>query len=91
MVLTGMTIPLFNSPSMVLLQEKVSADMQGRVFGLIQIVSSGIMPLGLLVYGPLADIIRIETLMIVTGALMVLLSIGMLYNKNFIREGVKAA
>lgn len=83
-------MPLFNSPSMVLLQEKVEADMQGRVFSLIQIVSSGILPLGMLIFGPLADVIQIEKLMIVTGVLLVLLGISIFYNKNFIKEGIKA-
>lgn len=90
MVLTGITMPMFNSPSMVLLQEKVAADMQGRVFSLIQIVSSGIMPLGMLIFGPLADVVRIETLMIISGVLIVILSIIMYLNKNFIKEGIKA-
>ncbi|MCX7711696.1 MAG: MFS transporter [Clostridia bacterium] len=89
MVLTGMTMPFFNSPSMVLLQEKVEADMQGRVFSLIQIVSSGIMPLGMAVFGPLADVVRIENLMIVTGALMVFLSVSIFFNKSFLKEGIK--
>jgi DHA3 family macrolide efflux protein-like MFS transporter len=90
MLLTGITMPMFNSPSMVLLQEKVAADMQGRVFSLIQIVSSGIMPLGMLIFGPLADVVRIEVLMIITGVMIVLLSIFMFLNKSFIKEGIKA-
>ena len=90
MVLTGMTMPLFSSPTMVLLQEKVEADIQGRVFSLIQLVSSGIMPLGMLIFGPLADVVGIENLMIITGVLLVLLGISVFYNRNFIKEGVKA-
>ncbi|GAA0727803.1 MFS transporter [Clostridium malenominatum] len=88
MVLTGMTIPLFNSPSMVLLQEKVETDMQGRVFSFVQIVSSGLMPLGMIVFGPLADIIKIERLMIITGLLLIVLGISIFYNKSFIKEGI---
>jgi DHA3 family macrolide efflux protein-like MFS transporter len=90
MLLTGITMPMFNSPSMVLLQEKVAADMQGRVFSLIQIVSSGIMPLGMLIFGPLADVVRIEVLMIITGVMIVILSMSMFLNKSFIKEGIKA-
>lgn len=91
MVLTGLTMPLFNSPSMVLLQEKVQPDMQGRVFSLIQIVSSGIMPLGMMIFGPLADIIKIETLMIITGIFLVILGISIFFNKQFLKEGVKTS
>lgn len=89
MVLTGMTIPLFNSPSMVLLQEKVEIDMQGRVFSFIQIVSSGLMPLGMMIFGPLADIIRIEMLMIGSGLLLIILGISIFYNNDFLKEGIK--
>lgn len=89
MLLTGMTMPLFNSPAMVLLQEKVDAGMQGRVFSLIQIVASGIMPLGMLIFGPLSDIVSIELLMIVSGILLVILGVSIFYNKEFMKEGIK--
>lgn len=87
MALTGMTMPFFNSPAMVLLQEKVESDMQGRVFSFIQIVSAGLMPLGMILFGPLADIIRIEVLMIITGVMLIVLGISIFYNKDFIKEG----
>ncbi len=90
MVLTGMTLPLFNTPIMVLLQEKVENDMQGRVFSFVQIVFSGLMPLGMLIFGPLADIVKIEYLMILTGALLMVLGISIFYNDSFLKEGVKA-
>jgi DHA3 family macrolide efflux protein-like MFS transporter len=91
MLLTGMTMPLFNSPSMVLLQEKVDMNMQGRVFSFVQIVWSAIMPIGMIVFGPLADIIRIQVLMIITGLLLILLGISIFYNKSFLKEGIKHA
>lgn len=89
MVLTGMTMPFFNTPSMVLLQEKVEPDMQGRVFSFVQIVWSATMPLGMMVFGPLADIVKIENLMIITGVLLFFLGISIFYNEGFIKEGIK--
>ena len=89
MVLTGMTMPLFNVPSMVLLQEKVETNMQGRVFSFVQIVASGVMPLGMAIFGPLADVVRIQMLMIVSGTALIFVGIGILYNKSFLKEGIK--
>lgn len=90
MVLTGMTMPLFNVPSMVLLQEKVETNMQGRVFSFVQIVGSGVMPLGMAVFGPLADVVKIQVLMIISGAALILVGISIFYNKPFLKEGLKA-
>jgi DHA3 family macrolide efflux protein-like MFS transporter len=90
MVLTGMTMPLFNVPSMVLLQEKVETNMQGRVFSFVQIVGSGVMPLGMAVFGPLADVVKIQVLMIISGAALILVGISIFYNKPFLKEGIKA-
>jgi MFS transporter, DHA3 family, macrolide efflux protein len=89
MVLTGMTMPLFNVPSMVLLQEKVEINMQGRVFSFVQIAASGVMPLGMAVFGPLADVVKIQVLMIISGAALILVGIGIFYNKPFLKEGIK--
>jgi DHA3 family macrolide efflux protein-like MFS transporter len=91
MLLTGMTMPLFNVPSMVLLQEKVETNMQGRVFSFVQIAASGVMPLGMAIFGPLADIVKIQNLMVVSGAALILVGISIFYNKNFLKEGIKAA
>ena len=70
MGLSGTAIPIFNTPSTVLLQEKVDPDFLGRVFGVLAMISTSMMPLGMLVFGPLADIIKIEWLLIGTGLLL---------------------
>lgn len=73
MAVTGLFIPAFNTAGTVLLQEKVEPEMHGRVFGFVQIVASCIMPLGMLVFGPLADALPIQWLFISTGAVTALL------------------
>lgn len=83
MFVVGISMPFFNSPSIVLLQEKVEQNMQGRVFGLVQIVSSTSMPLGMLIFGPIADIIKIELLLIITGVLIAVLGVSIFYNRQF--------
>ena len=83
MGVTGLSMPLFTTPSMVLLQEQVNQDMQGRVFSLVQIVMTAMVPLGMVFFGPLADRIPIQTLFIVTGVVMAVLGAGILWNRHF--------
>jgi DHA3 family macrolide efflux protein-like MFS transporter len=87
MVITGISIPFFNTPSMVLLQEKVEPDFLGRVFGVMGMISSSMMPLGMLVFGPIADIIRIEWLLIGTGFLMFIQSFFLIGSKDLVEAG----
>lgn len=86
--LTGLAVPLFNTPATVLLQEKVEEDYLGRVFGVLTMISTSMMPLGMLLFGPLADHIRIEWLMIATGALMAVQGFFLLGNRKLIKEGL---
>jgi DHA3 family macrolide efflux protein-like MFS transporter len=72
MFLLGIPMPMFNVPTTSLLQEIVSQDMQGRVFGVQQMIMSAVMPLGMLVFGPVADMISIELLLVISGAGMAL-------------------
>lgn len=87
MGLIGMAMPFFNTPFTVLLQEKVEGSFLGRVFGVLGMISSITMPLAMLVYGPVADFIKIEWLLIGTGLLMFVQSLFMLGNKVLIEIG----
>ncbi|HWI62653.1 MAG TPA: MFS transporter [Symbiobacteriaceae bacterium] len=66
----GVSIPLFNTPATVLLQEKVEPDYLGRIFGVMGMIATSMMPLGMIIFGPVADLIRIEWLLIGTGLLI---------------------
>lgn len=68
----GVVVPAFSTSAMTLLQETVEPERQGRVFGFVGIVMSVAMPIGMAILGPLADIVPVELLLIVTGAATVL-------------------
>jgi MFS transporter, DHA3 family, macrolide efflux protein len=87
MALIGGVMPMFNIPATVLLQQKVEGDFLGRVFGVFGMIASSMMPLGMLVFGPIADIIKIEWLLIGTGLLLVIQSFFMLRSKVLIEAG----
>ena len=71
----GLAVPAFSTSAMTLLQETVEPERQGRVFGFVGIVMSVAMPIGMVVLGPLADIVAVEILLISTGAAMVLIAV----------------
>lgn len=67
MFLTGVAVPAFSTPSMTVLQETVEPDRQGRVFGFFGIVSALAMPLGMAVFGPMANVRSVEFVLIAAG------------------------
>lgn len=91
MALFGIAMPIFNTPAMTLLQEKVEEDYLGRVFGVLGMISTSMMPLGMLVFGPLADVIRIEWLLLGTGVLIIVLAVLMGRNQDLVKAGEPAA
>jgi DHA3 family macrolide efflux protein-like MFS transporter len=60
---------------MTLLQETVEPERQGRVFGFLGIVMAVAMPLGMSILGPLADVVSVEILLIVTGLATVVIAV----------------
>jgi len=88
MALFGVAMPFYNTAAAVLLQEHVEPDYLGRVFSLFTMLSTSMMPLGMLAFGPLAEVVSIEGLLIVTGALMLVQLIWVLAEKTLIQAGV---
>lgn len=80
-VLIGVTMPLYNSPITVLIQEKVDPSMHGRVFSFMQISTSCALPLGMLVFGPVADVVSVQAILVFTGVLVVITSLGFVIRK----------
>ncbi|WP_043931398.1 MFS transporter [Bacillus sp. EB01] len=87
MAVFGVTMPIFNTPTMVLLQEKIEENYLGRVFGVMGMISTSMMPIGMLIFGPIADIIKIEWLLSGTGIFIVVLAILLGRNKILMKAG----
>jgi DHA3 family macrolide efflux protein-like MFS transporter len=73
--IVGVVVPAFSTSAFTLLQETVEPERQGRVFGFVGIVMSVAMPLGMAILGPLADVVSVELLLIVTGAATVVIAL----------------
>lgn len=87
MAAVGFAMPFYSTPFTVLIQQKVGEEFLGRVFGVLTMISSSMMPIGMLVFGPLSDYVKIEWMLIGTGIFMVALAIIMLGSKPLIEIG----
>jgi DHA3 family macrolide efflux protein-like MFS transporter len=86
--LSGVTMQLYNIPSMTLMQTKIDPAYMGRVFSVFSMVSSLVMPAGMLIWGPLADIVSIRYLLIITGVVLALAAIPF-FGSRALREAGK--
>lgn len=87
MAVCGLAMPYFNTPSMTFLQERVDPNYLGRIFGIFSMISSSMMPIGMLVFGPIADVVKIEWLLIISGSLMLLVGCIFAFTSSFIQAG----
>lgn len=76
-VVMGLSCPIYNAPVTALMQERVPPEYLGRVFGLYGSVCSLAMPIGLILSGAFADRVGTPRWFVITGALCVLLAVGM--------------
>ncbi len=87
MLICGVTMPLFNTPSMTLLQSKIEPDKMGRVFSVMMMFGGLAMPLGMVVFGPLGDVVRIEWLLIASGIVIFVSGLALLRARSVIEIG----
>jgi len=72
--LAGMMNPVTNGPILAVVQAWVEPGMQGRVFALVQSLTTAATPLGMLIAGPVADAFGVRIWYIVGGTTCVLMS-----------------
>ncbi|MDR1808233.1 MAG: MFS transporter [Propionibacteriaceae bacterium] len=75
--LFGLVTPFFWTTAMTAVQETVEPHFQGRVLALANLVMALAAPLGLLVFGPLADRISIFALFLACGGLGLVATAGL--------------
>ncbi|MBE7126603.1 MULTISPECIES: MFS transporter [Bacillus] len=67
MMLTGMSMMIVNIPMQVHMQKTTDPSYLGRVFGLLETISTAIAPLGMIVYGLLLDMLPTSIVMMTLG------------------------
>ncbi len=65
-------IPIANTMFLTILQTKVQPEAQGKVFSLAIVISSAVTPIGMIIAGPLAEIIGIVLFFIICLALQII-------------------
>lgn len=84
----GVALPFYNTAAMVLVQEQSEPDMLGRVMGVFSMLQSSMMPLGMLLFGPLAEVLRIEWLLVGTGAAILAQLLWVSRNHTLVQGGL---
>lgn len=82
MALYGIALTMIQTATTTLIQERAIEAMQGRVFGLMGAMYSGCLPMGMAIFGPMADIISLEWIMVASGFDLIIIGIAVRLNKT---------
>lgn len=74
MLFYGVALTMVQTVITTLLQERTDSAVQGRVFGLLNTMYSGFLPIGMAFFGPIADVVPLQTIMVVSGGLLIVLA-----------------
>lgn len=75
MCIYGMALTIIQIVITTLLQERTDINVQGKIFGIMSTIYSGFIPFGLFIFGILADIISLSIIMVISGIVLMVLSI----------------
>lgn len=81
MLFYGVALTMVQTAITTMLQEKTDTSMQGRVFGLLGTMYSGFLPIGMAIFGPLADILPLQWIMIGSGIALIVIA-GITYSNR---------
>ena len=82
MLLYGVALTMVQTAITTMLQENTDTSMQGRVFGLLGTMYSGFLPIGMALFGPLADIVPLQWIMIGSGIALITIAVITNFNRQ---------
>ena len=74
MFVYSIALTMIQTATTTIIQEKAESSMQGRVFGLMGAMYSGFLPVGMAIFGPLADMLPLQWIMVGSGIALVLVT-----------------
>ena len=74
MAVYGIALTMVQTTITTLLQKNTEAAMQGRILGLMSALYAGCYPLGMAIFGPMADAVRLQVMMVFSGAALMVLA-----------------
>ena len=75
MFVYSIALTMIQTATTTIIQEKADSSMQGRVFGLMGAMYSGFLPVGMAIFGPLADVMPLQWIIVGSGIALVLVTI----------------
>ena len=75
MFVYSIALTMIQSATTTIIQEKADSSMQGRVFGLMGAMYSGFLPVGMAIFGPLADVMPLQWIIVGSGIALVLVTV----------------
>jgi len=75
MFVYSIALTIIQTATTTIIQEKAENSMQGRVFGLMGAMYSGFLPVGMAIFGPLADAMPLQWIMVGSGIALVLVAV----------------
>ena len=75
MFVYSIALTIIQTATTTIIQEKAESSMQGRVFGLMGTRYSGFLPVGMAIFGPLADMLPLQWIMVGSGIALVLVAV----------------
>ncbi|QHQ61484.1 MFS transporter [Anaerocolumna sedimenticola] len=82
MLFYGIAMTIVQTSITTLLQEKTEVSMQGRIFGLLGSMYSGFLPIGMAIFGPLADVVPLQWIMVCSGIALFFIAIVTRCNRH---------
>ena len=83
MVLYGVALTVTQTTITTILQENSETYIQGRVFGLMSSLYSSCYPLGMVLFGTLADKMPLQGIMIFSGVVLIVIAASAYYDRQF--------
>ena len=75
MCVYSIALTMMQTATTTIIQENAQEPMLGRVFGLMGAMYSGFLPIGMAIFGPLADMLPLQGIMVGSGIALVLVTI----------------
>jgi DHA3 family macrolide efflux protein-like MFS transporter len=81
-LIAGISGTFINGPMTAIFQSVVARDAQGRFFALMGSITGAMMPLGLIITGPLADGIGVRWTFLISGAAVMICAIAGFFSRS---------
>ena len=75
MFVYSIALTIIQTATTTIIQENAQESMIGRVFGLMGAMYSGFLPVGMAVFGPIADVLPLQWVMVGSGIALVLVTV----------------